>query len=98
MAKRRNESNSLNDVLKAFVQENRLEVGMDKIDVRNAWINLMGNGVNNYTTQVELKRDTLYVSLSSSVLRQELAFGKEKIVTMINEELGKDLVKNIILR
>lgn len=98
MAKRRNESNSLNDVLKAFVQENKLEVGMDKIDVRNAWINLMGNGVNNYTTQVELKRDTLYVSLSSSVLRQELAFGKEKIVTMINEELGKDLVKNIILR
>lgn len=98
MAKRRNESNSLNDVLKAFVQENSLEKGMDKIDVRNAWINLMGKGVNTYTTQIELKRETLYVSLSSSVLRQELAFGKEKIVTMINEELGKDIVKTIILR
>ncbi|WP_417362083.1 DUF721 domain-containing protein [Galbibacter sp.] len=98
MAKRRNESNSLNDVLKAFVQENSLEKGMDKIDVRNAWINLMGNGVNTYTTQIELKRDTLYVSLSSSVLRQELAFGKEKIIKMINEELGKDIVKTIILR
>lgn len=98
MAKRRNESNSLNDVLKAFVQENSLEKGMDKIDVRNAWINLMGKGVNTYTTQIELKRDTLYVSLSSSVLRQELAFGKEKIVTMINEELGKDIVKTIVLR
>lgn len=98
MAKRRNESNSLNDVLKAFVRENSLEKGMDKIDVRNAWINLMGKGVNTYTTQIELKRETLYVSLSSSVLRQELAFGKEKIVTMINEELGKDIVKTIILR
>lgn len=98
MAKRRNESNSLNDVLKAFVQENSLEKGMDKIDVRNAWISLMGNGVNNYTTQIELKRDTLYVSLSSSVLRQELSFGTEKIIKMINEELGKDIVKAIILR
>lgn len=98
MAKRRNESNSLNDVLKAFVQENKLEDGMDKIDVRNAWINLMGNGVNNYTTQIQLKRDTLYVSLSSSVIRHELSFGKEKIVRMINEELGKELVKNIVLR
>jgi len=98
MAKRRNESNSLNDVLKAFVQENSLEKGMDKIDVRNAWISLMGNGVNTYTTQIELKRDTLYVSLSSSVLRQELSFGTEKIIKMINEELGKDIVKAIILR
>lgn len=98
MAKRRNESNSINDVLKAFVQENSLEKGMDKIDVRNAWINLMGKGVNTYTTQIELKRDTLYVSLSSSVVRQELAFGKEKIITMINEELGKDIVKTIVLR
>ncbi|EKF55788.1 hypothetical protein I215_06122 [Galbibacter marinus] len=98
MAKRRNESNSLNDLLKTFVQENSLEKGMDKIDVRNAWINLMGKGVNTYTTQIELKRDTLYVCLSSSVLRQELAFGKDKIIRMINEELGKDIVKAIIFR
>jgi len=98
MAKRRNESNSLNDVLKAFVQENSLEKGMDKIDVRNAWINLMGKGVNTYTTQIELKRDTLYVALSSAVLRAELSLGKDKIIKMINEELGKDIVKTIVLR
>jgi len=98
MGKRRNESNSLNDLLKTFVQENSLEKGMDKIDVRNAWMNLMGKGVNTYTTQIELKRDTLYVYLSSSVLRQELVFGKDKIIRMINEELGKDIVKAIIFR
>lgn len=98
MAKRRNESNSLNDVLKAFVQENRLEKGMDKIDVRNAWVQLMGNGINTYTTQIELKRDTLYVYLSSSVVRQELTLGKEKIIKMINNELGKDIVNTIIFR
>ncbi|MCM5662838.1 DUF721 domain-containing protein [Galbibacter mesophilus] len=98
MAKRRNEYMSLSDVLKEFVSENKLEKGMDKVDVRNAWENLMGNGVNNYTTQVVLKGDTLYVSLSSSVLRQELSYGKEKIVKMLNEELGKEVVNKIVLR
>ncbi|MCX2681554.1 DUF721 domain-containing protein [Galbibacter sp. EGI 63066] len=98
VAKRRNEYISLSDALKEFVNENKLEKGMDKIDVRNAWQNLMGNGVNNYTTQIQLKRDTLYVSLSSSVLRQELSYGKDKIIKMINEELGKELVKSIVLR
>ncbi|MCF8714848.1 DUF721 domain-containing protein [Joostella atrarenae] len=98
MAKRRNEYRTINDVLKDFVTENKLEKGMDKVDVRNAWQNLMGNGVNNYTTQVQLKQDTLHVSLSSSVLREELSYGKEKIIKMLNEELGKDIVKSIVLR
>ena len=53
----------------------------------------MGNGVNNYTTNILLKQETLYVQLSSSVLREELSYGKEKIITMLNEHLGKELIK-----
>lgn len=98
MAKRLNEENSLADVLKAFIQTNNLQKGMDKIDVRDAWKNLMGNGVANYTTEIVLKNDTLYVALSSSVLKEELSYGKEKIINMLNEELGKPVVKNIIFR
>jgi hypothetical protein len=58
----------------------------------------MGNGVNSYTKEVVLKGSTLYVSLTSAVLREELSYGKQKIITMINEELRKDVVKDIVLR
>lgn len=98
MAKRHNDHQSIQDVLKDFVQENRLEKGLDVIDVREAWAKLMGNGVNNYTTNVQFKNDVLYVSLSSSVLREELSYGKEKIIRLLNENLGKELIKKIILR
>jgi hypothetical protein len=40
----------------------------------------------------------MYVALSSAVLREELSYGKEKIIKMINEELRKDLVTNLVLR
>jgi hypothetical protein len=96
--KRNNEHLKLSDVLKEFVSENRLQDGLDKVDVKQAWASLMGNGVNNYTTNVQLKRDILYVDLSSSVLREELSYGKEKIITMLNEHLEKELIKKIILR
>lgn len=95
---RRNEHISLSDALKEFIKENKLETGMDKVNVKDVWVSLMGNGVNNYTTDVQLKNTTLYVSLSSSVLREELSYGKEKIIKMINEELGKELVKSLVLR
>ncbi|SFW12774.1 Protein of unknown function [Sinomicrobium oceani] len=98
MAKRNSEHISLSDALKAFIEENRLQPGMDKMNVRDAWKQLMGSGINNYTSDVQLKGDTLYVSLTSSVLREELSYGKQKILTMINEELGKELVKKLVLR
>lgn len=98
MAKRYNEESPIGDVLKQFISQNKLEVGIDQINVREAWKNLMGNGVNNYTTEIQLKGSTLYVALTSAVLREELSFGKEKIIKMINEELRKDIVTNLVLR
>jgi len=98
MAKRQNSHLNMGDALNEFIKENKLQKGIDKVDTKEAWAKLMGNGVNNYTTQVELKNETLFVSLSSSVLRQELSMGKSKIIAMLNEELGKDLVKKLVLR
>jgi len=97
MSKRQNDHSPIEDILKEFVKTNHLQEGLDKVNVKEAWQNLMGNGVNNYTTALELKRNVLYVRLSSSVLREELSYGKEKIVTMLNEELGKDLIHKIVL-
>jgi hypothetical protein len=98
MAKRLSNESSIGDVLKAFIETNKLQAGMDKIDVQQAWKNLMGNGVNSYTKEVVLKGSTLYVALTSAVLREELSYGKQKIIKMINEELGKEVVKDVILR
>ncbi|MEW4924961.1 DUF721 domain-containing protein [Algibacter sp. 2305UL17-15] len=98
MAKRNNEHISISDALKEFVETNKLEKGLNKVNVAEAWAKLMGNGVNNYTTSIKLERDTLYIQLSSSVLREELTYGTQKIITMLNEELGKEIVKKLVLR
>lgn len=98
MAKRNNEHLSISDALKEFVETNKLEKGLDKVNVADAWAKLMGNGVNNYTTSVNLERETLYIQLNSSVLREELSYGKQKIIDMLNEELGKEIIKKLILR
>ncbi|MBR9914640.1 MAG: DUF721 domain-containing protein [Algicola sp.] len=98
MAKRHNDHLPISDILKEFVETNKLQSGLDKVDVRDAWAKMMGNGVNNYTTEVKLDKDTLYVSLTSSVLREELSYGKEKIMNMLNESIGKDVVKKLVLR
>jgi hypothetical protein len=97
MTKRHNEYLKIGDVLKEFVETNKLQNGLDKVHVREAWEQMMGNGVNHYTTAIKLEHDTLYIQLSSSVLREELSYGKEKIINMLNEALGKEVIKKLVL-
>jgi len=98
MTERKNDNLPLGEALREFIRENKLQKGMDKVNAREAWTNLMGNGVNNYTTDVELRNGVLFVSLSSSVLREELSHGKSKIIHLLNEELGRDLIRELVLR
>ncbi len=98
MAKRLNNESSIGDVLKEIIQVNKLQPGIDQIAVKEAWKALMGNGVNSYTRNIILKGNTLYVELTSAVLREELSFGKDKIINMINDELRRDVVKEVVLR
>ncbi len=98
MAKRQGENNSISDVLKDFIQSNHLQKGLDKITANEAWHIVMGNAISKYTTAITLERDVLYIQLSSSVLREELSYGKEKIIKMLNDELGKKLITKLILR
>ena len=98
MAKRLNNESSIGEVLKEIIQVNKLQPGIDQISVKEAWVSLMGNGVNSYTKNVVLKGSTLYVELTSAVLREELSYGKDKIIKMINEELRRDIITAVVLR
>lgn len=98
MAKRHADNISIGDALKEFIETNRLEKGLDKVNAKEAWDKVMGKAIAKYTTDIKLDRDTLYVQLSSSVLREELSYGIEKIIGLLNEELGKDLIKKLVLR
>ena len=97
MTRRKTEHQSLSEVLKEFVTENNLEKGLDKVAARDVWEQVMGPAIQKYTHTIRLDRETLYVQLTSSVLREELSYGKDKIVTMLNEKLGKSVIKSIKL-
>ena len=97
MAKRENDSFSIKDLMGSFIQENNLGKGMKKMKIEEAWVKLMGQGVASYTTEVVLQNKTLIVRLSSSVLREELGYGKQKIIKMLNEEMGEKVVSKLML-
>ena len=51
-----------------------------------------------YTEKITLKGNTLFISLNNATLREELGYGKEKIIKMMNEQLGSEILKKIEFR
>jgi hypothetical protein len=98
MKKRMNENMKLNEALKSFVSTNKLQKGLDKVNVKDVWNEQMGPAIVKYTTAIKLDGSTLYIQLSSSVLREELSYGKERIVKILNEALSKELITKLVLR
>ena len=97
MAKRENDSFSIKDLLGSYIKDGGLNKGFQKIHIEEAWGKMMGPGVVSYTEEVKIQNKTLVVRLSSSGLRDQLSYGKEKIIRMINEEMGEELVTKLML-
>ncbi len=97
--KRNFKSKSIKTILDNMISGSKsLNSGLNNVKVQKLWEQTMGSNVNSYTKEVNLKDKTLYISLSSSVLRQELSYGKQKIVDLINEEIGNEIITKIVLR
>lgn len=92
---RHNEVFAIGDLLKIVMDENKLSKGLNNLRLQELWKEQMGVGVVKYTEKIQLQGETLVVQLNSSVLREELVYGKEKIIMMLNEALGETMIKKI---
>ena len=90
-------NSEIKNLLNIFLKRNKLERGLLDLEVKKVWHELMENGVSNYTSDVSLKNKTLYIKLSSPALKEELSYGKEKLIRLINERFEKIIVEKIVL-
>ena len=96
MAKR-GEIKNISKVLADVISQKHFKVGIDNLRVQEAWVKTMGENIQKYTYSVKFKRGILYIKLKSSVLKEELIFEKNKVIKLINKELGKEYVKDLVL-
>jgi hypothetical protein len=62
-----------------------------------AWNMVMGNTVAKRTNSVEIFKGKMTVKLSSAPLKSELNMSKEFIRERLNQQLGKEVVKILII-
>ncbi len=81
-----------------MVEYYRLKSGLNQTKIEGVWEKVMGPSIAKHTTQIKLVKDKLFIDLNSASLRQELSYGKEKIIQILNEELGSEVVKKVFIK
>ena len=96
--KRKFEPQTIGKVLDEIVQSKALKSGITNARINELWFELMGSHMTSYTEKITLRGNTLFVSLNNAALREELGYGKDKILEMMNEQLGSEILEKIVLR
>lgn len=96
--KRSFEPQPINAVLQQITEQRNLAKGLNQLKIKQAWEETVGVNVSQYTQEISLRGKTLYIQLTSAPLREELSYGKEKILKHLNDALGSDEIQKIILR
>jgi|SRR5690554_500300 len=95
---RNNNENSLGEAIEMLLKAYGLEEGYYAAAVTTHWENLMGPAVARRTQSIKIEKGVLIVKIESAALRQELSYGKEKIVQQINQKLGVRIIRSVELR
>ena len=85
---RRQDAVGMDELVRQFIQEMRLASGLNKQRIAEVWNEV--SGASRYTLGVNFADGTLYCTLSSSIVRNQLYFQKDFLLSGINEALQKD--------
>ena len=95
---RHSKTQSLAEVMGDYIKEMNLGKKLKEVDIIDSWDEIVGKAISSRTSKVFIKDSVLYVSLKSSIVRNELMMIKEALREKINERSGEEVVKDIILR
>jgi hypothetical protein len=94
----RKEIKRLDALLMQFVKSNRLERGLAEYRLMKSWKDLLGVTVAKKTKSLRVRNRKLFVTLYSSVVRNELEMIKETLIPRLNEAAGMDVIDDIVIR
>jgi hypothetical protein len=76
------------DLMKAFIKHFNLSAGLNTQKIFDAWDKV--SGAESFTLSRFFKDGTLYITVSSSMVRTQLGFQKDALIKAMNELLEKD--------
>lgn len=95
---RRSNEKTISALVAEYIKEQGLTEGLLKGRIYAAYSKTVGKIASGATSGMFYKEKILYCTITSSIVRHNLNQMRESIVSRINEEVGANVVEQIVLR
>jgi predicted nucleic acid-binding Zn ribbon protein len=93
--KRNSGEQPLGDLIEKLLKAYQLDGKMKEFDVISKWEEMMGRAVAVRTKNIYIKNRILFLQIDSSIMREELKYGKSVIIQRVNEYAGKEIITDV---
>jgi hypothetical protein len=86
---------TVGELIDKLMKAYRLDGKLKEMDVIEAWGEMMGIAVANRTKQIQIRNKTLFLTMDSAVMRDELSYGKTVIIERVNQKAGFEMINDV---
>jgi len=95
---RKSHTQKIDAVIREFLNEVNLDRKLKEVHLVSEWETLMGKMVSTRTRHIYIRNRTLFVHVTSSVLKNELIMIRHDIIERLNEVAGEKLIEQLVVR
>jgi predicted nucleic acid-binding Zn ribbon protein len=71
---------------------------IDETRLITSWEKVMGKVISKHTRKLFVIKGTLFIYLDNPALKNELTYSRDKIIELVNESAGEELVKEVVIK
>ena len=95
---KRTRTQSIGEILEDFFKRPYVAAKVAEGRLPDFWREIVGEYVAGYTRELRLENHVLYITVSSSVVRNELFYRRDELRKLLNDRAGINLINALVIR
>lgn len=92
---KRQDPESVGDVLRQLLEETSLQSRLDELRAANIWKDIVGDYMANQCSKPLVKNSVMQIGVPNASLRHELMMNRSRLREIINKTIGKETISEI---
>ena len=88
---------TMGELVEMYLEEMGLSRQFKEREVCQVWPDVVGGMIASRTKSIRITDGKIFVSFTSSVVKNEILMVKEGLIKALNDRIGSDVVKDIIV-
>lgn len=93
---RRSDVTTVKDAIGQLLKSYQLQTRFNETYLEAFWGKMMGPMIASRTNRLYVREGVLYVEITSAPLRSELVNAKQKMIQLINRDIGSEVINDIV--